>query len=315
VVFKKKVTDVAVPYLSLNLPNDSEFAVIREDEPVFRSALDDFWGGNNQADTYPLVVPLRRSGVKDSPQYSRQRLSRDWFLFVRDQLNKHHIQAVNIIFKVEAGWINGQDQIDPWDIEQLPEDELPKPEFIVSSGSVVRVLERNHIGVSIDTFNISDPAPPKDVTFENAGTRIIHFMAGHKGGYYVNITSGSTDNRSYDTYFPLIAPGEAWIHFKDKFCSNRVEFLPALPRVVTTNSALAVREYPSVLLDNVIEYLPPGKTITIHRYFPSPTGLWGEVVNGWIALQYLPYEGYSVAKYFTDWNVSGIPALRPSYSF
>ena len=300
----------------MNLPDDSEFVLIREDSPTFRAGLDDFWGGASQSSTYPSVVPLRRSGNASATQWPRQRLSKEWHLFVRDQLNKHNTQAVNIIYKVEAGWINGQDQVDQWKLDLLEEYQMPKPEFITSSGNIARILERNSVGVRLDTFNINDPAPIDPlVSFDTAATRIVHFMAGHKDGYYVNISSGSTDGLAYDTYFPLIAPGEAWVHFKDNFTDNRIEFLPSLPRTVKTNASLAVRSEPTVFETNVIEFLAPGKTVTVTQYYPSATGVWGKTVNGWIALQYLPYTGQSNANYFTDWKLSGIPALRPKHLF
>lgn len=294
----------------MNLPDDSTFVFIREDSPTFRAGLPDFWGGEGQASTYPSVVALRRAGVASATQYPRQRLSKEWMLYVRDTLNAHHTQAVNIIFKVEAGWINGQEQIDPWKLESMPEDQMPKPEFIISSGSFATIKERNSVGVLIDTFKMTDH-PDDSVNFENAGTRIVHFMAGHKDGYYVNITSGSTDGLAYDTYFPLIAPGDAWVHFKDNYCDNRIEFLPSLPRAVRTNASLSVREYPSVMLDNVIDKIPAWNTVTIDKYFPSPTGVWGRTQNGWIALMYQPFKGFSSVSYYTDWNLAGLPALRP----
>jgi len=323
VVVKKKVTNL--PYLSSNLSEDDTLAIIREDSPVFRSALPDFWGGNKQADTYPLVVPLRRKDGRDASQWPRQRLSKDWMLFVRD-LNSHgpldpngKPDAVNVVFKVEAGWINAagdpNQQIDPWQIEYMSEDEMPKPEFIVSSGTVVKVLERTSTGIRIDAFDITDPPPSvQDVNHTTAGTRILHFMAGHKNGYYVNISSGSKIGTAQEVYFPVIAPGPAWIPFKDKYCSMRVEFFPRLPKTVITNASLAVRDVPSVYDSTVIEYIKPWTSVTVTRYYPCPTGVWGKIQNGWIALQYLPYKGYSTPKYYTSWRLSGIPNLRPRYT-
>jgi hypothetical protein len=315
-VFKKKVTLSGVPYLSLNLPTDTTFAVIREDSPTFRAGLDDFWGGEAQADTYPLVVPLRTRDGADATQHPKRRLSKEWFLFVRD-LNSYDMDAVSIIFKVEAGWINGlsdpRQQIDPWQIENMDDDEMPKPEFIVSSGTVVNVLERTGSGVRIDAFDITDKPPlASEVDHETASTRIVHFMSGHKNGYYTNISSGSISGMAKDVYFPVMAPGEAWVPFKDRFSQNRIEFFPKLPQIVLLNQTLTVRVSPDIYAESV-GYIQTGHTATITQYYPCPTGVWGRVVDGWIAIQYLPYKGYSAAKYFTNWRLESIPPLRPKH--
>ena len=71
----------------------------------------------------------------------------------------------------------GQDQIDPWGLESMAEEDMPKPEFIISSGSFATIKDRNSVGVLIDTFKLTDH-PSNEANFENAGTRIVHFMAG-----------------------------------------------------------------------------------------------------------------------------------------
>lgn len=317
-VVKKKVTS-GFPYLSKNLSGDSNLVLIREDSPIFRAGLPDFWGGNKQADTYPLVVPIKPKDSDTASQYPRQKLSKAWMLFVRDLNTYGGDRAVDIIFKVDAGWINSSgdstQQIDPWAIEKLSEQDMPKPEFIVSSGSIVKIKERTAKGVLLDAFNISDDPPPaSEVNFATAAGRIIHFMAGHKDGYYVNISSGSPDGIAYDTYYPLIAPGDAWITFNDRFCEDRVEFLPKLPMVVQLNQTLTLRKEPDINAEG-LGYIKAWTSVEISRYFPSYTGVWGETSGGWIAIQYLPYPGYSSPKYFTSWRLNGIPALRPKNSF
>jgi len=310
----------------MNLPDDSDLAVIREDLPVMRSSLDDFWGGHAQADTYPLVVPLRIKDGADATQHPRRRLSKEWMLFVRD-LNSHepmdpdgNPDAVNVIFKVEAGWINEAgdptQQIDPWQIENLPEEEMPKPEFIVSSGTVVRILERTGTGVLLDTFRTTDTPPnATEVNHMTAATRIVHFMAGHRDGYYVNISSGARTGIAQDVYFPLIAPDDAWVPFKDKYCTNRIEFLPSVPRTVTTVERLSVRSFPDVENGSQLDVLDPYKTVTIDKYYPCHTGIWARTVGGWIALQYLPSPGFNIAFYYTDWTLESMPPIRPRHTF
>jgi hypothetical protein len=242
-------------------------------------------------------------------------------LFVRG-LNLHQqTYPVDVIFKVEAGWINGlkdpAQQIDPWNIEEMDEDEMPKPDFTTTSGSIHRIVNRTGTAVQLDTFLLEDKPPFDPATFNNetAGAYIVHMMAGHKSGFYVNISAGSPDGKAHEVYYPLICPGPAWVHMKDDYCDNRVEFLPSLPRVVRTNSTLTIREEPSVYSEG-LGYVYAGQTARIVKYYPSPTGVWGEVEGGgWIAIQYLPYKGFSDSFYYTDWYLTSLPALRPRHTF
>jgi len=297
VVAKKKITSGGHPWLVRNLGSTTRYAYMLPDSPHSRCADPDFWGGHNQSDTYPSIVALRRSANPSATQWPRQRLSKDWMIFVRE------INA--------AG--DPDQQIDPWKIENMAADEMPKPEFITTSGNLHVVIEQTHNAIRLQSFGLAAiPPDPAEFNFANAAAHVVHMMATHKDDFFALISSGSGHAR--DVYFPLMCPGSAWVHKSDDYCPHRYEILPTLPLTVTITArdGLSIREMPNEKAPS-LGAIANGKTANVLRYYPDFTtgGIWGEISGGYIALQSVPHRGWSSAYYHTTFRLDAIPALRP----
>lgn len=319
---KKKVT--GHPWLVKNLGEKTRYAYILPDAPHSRCADPDFWGGAGQSSTYPSIVALRRSPLPNATQWPRQRLSPEWMIYVREINAQNDLHAVTNIFNVESGYFNEAgdptQQIDPWQIENMPPEEMPKPEFITTSGNIHVVSEIRHTAIKIKTFGLAD-TPPDPAEFNHATSPpyVVHMMATHKDDYFTLISSGSGHAR--DVYFPAMCPGDAWVLRADNYCGQRYELLPVLPLVVTVTSdvGLTVRATPSET-GTPVGSVRPDHSVKITRYHPdfSTGGIWGQVRDGYVCIQHvkhMPYPSYPAAFYYTDFRLSAIPALRPRHGF
>jgi hypothetical protein len=198
-----------------------------------------------------------------------------------------------------TGWINPKDgqetRLDWKNLDEYPDDIYIRPEAILMGGVWGRVKElwgtrEKPKSVRIDVFSENDEPPdPTEVNFKTTASKCVNMMGINVGGYYVLISSGSSNPATNVYYYPMTKSGEGWLDYNTRrFAEKSFVVMPKVPfRVkVITWWGMNVRQSPEV--DRETEPLRKlfyGDSVWITRLFPTKDGLWGEVDgNGWMNL-------------------------------
>lgn len=269
------------------------------------------WGGHNQASTYPGTWEGQRGHGDDSPQFPALRRPRKHVIYYR---NLHPSSDWEEVFRETNGNINrgeGQ-QINPWNLENMAEREMPKFECVIYPGTTGYAIEwagnraNDRAAAKIEVFRPEDPVPsPSQVNWmadvgDDSRFKITKFVGIHRDGHYVNLFDPAVD-----CYLPMMSSeGYFWIE------RDAVEWYPQLGNVTVLVGALNVRNAPGIVGEKIglLNYMD---VVEIKKYYPTMGNIWGLTDYGWIALRYQPYPGFQYYYEPTSFHLFSPPALRP----
>jgi hypothetical protein len=112
-------------------------------------------------------------------------------------------------------------------------------------------------------------------------------------------TSWSSNTPHGAIYWPLVSSNTVWIPM------DRIEPFPILPMDVTVKVEQEIRQEPGKDGKLTGETLSKGQTVTITKYQPMGSQVWGRLPGGrWIALFMYQKTG---PTYFTTWSMETLP--------